>query len=258
MEVVVQSLSPGTTNAQYALEPDDIGMASGPWIGGDATITLPGEAEFTIPGVPEGRSLLEVVGYSGVSGHWCTTDYAAEWIQVVPTSRRTYRIEATPFPLSGCDAPEVRAGAIRASPHYDFDPNHVYAGSQDGQNVIELKATGWDPDVDLAVFEDFFSPRFGFFTALPDPEEGEVWPDPSAWGLGTAVRTDADGNAVVYAVATPGAPPGIRLLSVCPAMGGGGFNCAGPLRAVLIRLLNVTDVNVRVPPTPPPAAISSP
>jgi hypothetical protein len=166
--------------------------------------------------VPEGDHLVDFVGYAALtfaapnpeafplSGH-CVRDLADARVTVVSGGRNGVSMTATAEP-AGCAHTAVDRVIARSD--YRGDADHPWFGSATGENIVTLYLDDWGTGAKIDLDVDTGNARapFGLFPVLPDTAAGALWPDPADWNVASlSLVADANGDALAYLVARPGA-----------------------------------------------------
>jgi hypothetical protein len=152
--------------------------------------------------VPEGKYVPRYDGYGlitmnitgvGAVQAYCELEWGLDIDQLAVTSGGRNEAEIEMSSITGCE--NVGFDRFITNPNYEFDPNHKWAGSTDGENFITIYIDDLEPmsDVDFRVCDedvgqDCDVSPFGIFPDLPDPPDSPSLARPR--GLGG--RGDAD------------------------------------------------------------------
>jgi hypothetical protein len=154
---------------------------------------------------------MDVFGVGPVQAY-CQVEWGLDIDMLNVVSGGRNRAEISMSHNTGCE--HVGASSIIADPNYEFDPNHRFAGSVSGENIIAIYVDDIEPvsDLDFQVCDedigqDCEKSPFGIFPDLPDPPD-TVWPDPDDWETEEMlIQTESHGDLVGYLVVKHGAKP---------------------------------------------------
>ncbi len=190
-------------------------------VGGLGIITPgpPRKATALFRDVPEGRHLIDCVGYATHTflapnpswfppQGWCVRDFGEASLAVVSDNRR----EKVTIPTTSASMDCNHIGFNRYIVNSDYTPGsaHPFFGSLSGDNIVEVYLDNWGASARIELNADTGTvpSPFGLFESLPDTGSGETWPEPAAWNSGILTLTaDANGDARCYLVVKPKAGP---------------------------------------------------
>ena len=178
-------------------------------------------ASIEFVNVPEGKYVPRYDGYGiitmdvfgvGPVQAYCEVEWGLDIDQLNVVSGGRNRAEISMSNNPGCE--HVGADRFIVDPNYEFDPNHRFAGSVSGENIITIYVDDIEPSSDLDfqvcdedIGQDCEESPFGIFPDLPDPPD-TVWPDPDEWETEEMlIQTESHGDLVAYLVVKPGIKP---------------------------------------------------